>query len=280
MKRIAFHIGEFARLVGVNKRTLHYYDERRIFSPAKVEKNGYRSYSFRQLWTFFMLRIFRAMGLELSEIEDYMEHKSPDRLYKLLTEQEEWLQNEIVRLKRQLRIVKNQRNLLKTVPSIICNEVSEVDLPAAKMVISPNVRALTVKGNWVEAETIAAEHVRYTLHEGLTAGLFFGAMVAAGDFMQKGRECVLSYYFTPTDVSTKRIAKSNLHIRPSGRFVVTYFNGDYYETSDAYDRLRDYIIAHNLEPIGYSYEESVIDDMAATDFRDFITRIAVQVIAE
>lgn len=277
MKRIAFYIGEFARLVGVNKRTLHYYDERRIFSPAKVEENGYRSYSFRQLWTFFMLRIFRAMGLELSEIEDYMEHKSPARLYKLLTEQEEWLQNEIVRLKRQLRIVENQRSLLKTVPNIVCDEVSELDLPAAKMVISPNVRDLTIKGKWVEAETIAAKHVRYTLHEGFTAGLFFGAMVAAEDFMQKGQECVLSYYFTPTEVSARLINKDNLHIRPSGRFVVTYFHGDYYETSDAYDRLRDYIIAHNLEPIGYSYEESIIDDMAATDFKDFITRIAVQV---
>ena len=30
------HTGEFAKLCGVNKRTLHYYDEQGIFSPDHV----------------------------------------------------------------------------------------------------------------------------------------------------------------------------------------------------------------------------------------------------
>ena len=48
-RKRSFHTGEFARIVGVNKRTLHYYDEEGIFRPAHVEPNGYRSYSFQPI---------------------------------------------------------------------------------------------------------------------------------------------------------------------------------------------------------------------------------------
>ena len=72
-RRLTFHTGEFARIVGVNKRTLHYYDEQGIFKPDHVAENGYRSYSFRQFYPFYLLRMLRGMGLEISEIKEYME---------------------------------------------------------------------------------------------------------------------------------------------------------------------------------------------------------------
>ena len=90
-RRLTFHTGEFARIVGVNKRTLHYYDEQGIFKPDHVAENGYRSYSFRQFYPFYLLRMLRGMGLEISEIKEYMEHRSPARLDALLGEQQQWL---------------------------------------------------------------------------------------------------------------------------------------------------------------------------------------------
>lgn len=73
------HTGEFAKLCGVNKRTLHYYDEQGIFSPDHVDANGYRCYAVRQLYPFIMIRLLRQMGLDLAEIQDYMSHRSPAR---------------------------------------------------------------------------------------------------------------------------------------------------------------------------------------------------------
>lgn len=52
-----FQTGEFAKLCGVNKRTLHYYDEQGIFSPDHVGENHYRYYSARQLYPFIMIRL-------------------------------------------------------------------------------------------------------------------------------------------------------------------------------------------------------------------------------
>ena len=64
-RHMTFHVGEFARMTGVNKRTLHYYDSEGIFSPDSVEPNGYRAYSSRQFYPFYMIRMFRDMGLEV-----------------------------------------------------------------------------------------------------------------------------------------------------------------------------------------------------------------------
>ncbi|SEH22396.1 MerR family DNA-binding transcriptional regulator [Selenomonas sp. KH1T6] len=56
-RRMTFHTGEFARITGVNKRTLHYYDQQGIFSPDSIEPNGYRAYSSRQFYPFYMIRM-------------------------------------------------------------------------------------------------------------------------------------------------------------------------------------------------------------------------------
>ena len=39
---------QFAKIHGVNKRTLHYYDDIGLFSPNKKGDNGYRYYDISQ----------------------------------------------------------------------------------------------------------------------------------------------------------------------------------------------------------------------------------------
>ena len=42
-------IGEFARLHGINKKTLMWYDETGLFPPAYINPgNGYRYYKYHQ----------------------------------------------------------------------------------------------------------------------------------------------------------------------------------------------------------------------------------------
>jgi len=67
-------------------------------------------------------------------------------------------------------------------------------------------------------------------------------------------------------------------LRRGGRFLVTYFAGDYMNTAASYARLRDYMQEHGLQPGDFAYEESLIEDMSTADSREFITRIAVPVL--
>ena len=54
-----FTTGDFAKLHGVNKRTLHYYDEAGLFSPQHKGENGYRYYSFEQSMEFELIVTLR-----------------------------------------------------------------------------------------------------------------------------------------------------------------------------------------------------------------------------
>lgn len=58
-----FTIGQFAAIHGIHKKTLMWYDQVGLLSPAFVGENGYRYYSYRQsarLETILMLRLWRS----------------------------------------------------------------------------------------------------------------------------------------------------------------------------------------------------------------------------
>lgn len=277
-RKWSFHTGEFAKILGVNPRTLHYYDAQGIFRPDSVEENGYRSYSLRQCYPFYMIRIFRTMGLDLAEIKDYMENRDPERLDHLLQEQSVWLTGELAKIKRQLRIVDNQRRMLALAKEAVCGQVDEVEWPSARLVLSRNTRALAARENWAGVERLTMEHAGEVNKKQLSAGLSMGAMVAREDFLQPGKESMWSYFFTITEESLRHVDKEYRHIRPAGRYLVTYFRGDYEDTEGAYALLREYIAKHPCEVGDYSYEESILEEMTNADKENYITRIAVPVL--
>lgn len=60
---------EFAKMCGVEKRTLFHYDDIGLLKPAFVRENGYREYTVEQLGMMDMIKIFQACGYPLSEIK-------------------------------------------------------------------------------------------------------------------------------------------------------------------------------------------------------------------
>lgn len=279
--KMGFRTGEFARICGVNKRTLHYYDEQGIFSPDHVEPNGYRNYSVRQLYPFVMIRMLRQMGLDLSEIKSYMTERSPEHLDALLVSQEEWLQQELRRLQDMKRMVENQRAVLAHARTIVCNCVMTEELPAMSLVYSRSARTAMASEDWNGVERIIMEHMRYVLTKGLNTGYGFGAQVAREDFLTPGRETMITRFFTLTDKCLAHIPEDIAGVRPAGRYLVTYFKGDYMDTSAAYDRLRRYLSRHSHLAIGScSYEESMLEDLSTANPEEYITRIAIPIVSK
>ena len=277
-RHMTFHVGEFARMTGVNKRTLHYYDHEGIFSPDSVEANGYRAYSSRQFYPFYMIRMFRDMGLDLSEIKEYMQGRTPEKFARLLAEQEEWLAQEMAKLKRMRLIVANQRQILEKAQKVRLDEVEEQEFADCRLMVSENLRQLCLREDWEGVERHFATHLRDVMEGEVLTGYTFGAMVSSQDFMRPGYEQVVSCYYVPTDKLWRQIPKEYRRLRRGGRFLVTYFAGDYMNTAASYARLRDYMQEHGLQPGDFAYEESLIEDMSTADPREFITRIAVPVL--
>lgn len=72
-------IKEIAKLVGVSKRTLHYYDEIGLLSPADTTEAGYRLYSDKDLERLQQIMFFKELGFELKLIKEILSSSSFDK---------------------------------------------------------------------------------------------------------------------------------------------------------------------------------------------------------
>jgi DNA-binding transcriptional MerR regulator len=66
---MAYTVKQVAAMSGVSVRTLHFYDESDLLSPAYVGPNGYRFYEEPQLLILQQILFYRELGFELKQIK-------------------------------------------------------------------------------------------------------------------------------------------------------------------------------------------------------------------
>lgn len=96
---------EFARMCGVERRTLHYYDEIDLLKPIEVEPNGYRVYASHQIDTMGMIKALQAVGMPLNEIKRLMNEEN-------LTVSMPLLQKQIQLIKEKQEELRNAEHML------------------------------------------------------------------------------------------------------------------------------------------------------------------------
>lgn len=82
-------IGEFAKLSGVSRKNLIYYDSIDLLKPEWIQSNGYRFYHYHQLYTINMIIALKEIRIPLKEIKDYMEAQGPETILPMLRQQKE-----------------------------------------------------------------------------------------------------------------------------------------------------------------------------------------------
>ncbi len=64
-----YTVTKLAQLAGVSARTLRYYDEIGLLSPARMSANGYRVYEQEEVDRLQQILFYRELGLQLDEID-------------------------------------------------------------------------------------------------------------------------------------------------------------------------------------------------------------------
>lgn len=102
--------GEFAKLASTTKRTVLFYDEKGVLKPTQVSRQGYRSYSERQILDYQRILLLSTLGVSLAEMKEFL-GKNGD-LSTLFAEKKELIQQEIRLLEFNLQnLTKYQSNL-------------------------------------------------------------------------------------------------------------------------------------------------------------------------
>jgi len=102
--------GELAKLASTTKRTIHFYDEKDVLKPVKVNSANYRYYLESQILDFQRILLLSTLGVSLDEMKKYL-RKNGD-LAKLFDDKKELIEKEIRLLEFNLQsLTKFQTNL-------------------------------------------------------------------------------------------------------------------------------------------------------------------------
>src|SRR5258706_985569 len=69
---MAYTVNQLALMSGVTVRTLHFFDEMALITPANARANGYRIYEERKLLMLKQILFYRELGFELKRIKEIL----------------------------------------------------------------------------------------------------------------------------------------------------------------------------------------------------------------
>ncbi|MCC8107561.1 MAG: MerR family transcriptional regulator [Planctomycetes bacterium] len=100
-----FTISEFARISGISRDNLIFYDRIGVLKPEKVDYNGYRYYSIRQIWLVYFVMMFKEFGMPLEKIKKISRDRTPERILQVFSNQKEVIGREIRKLQQRLLMI-------------------------------------------------------------------------------------------------------------------------------------------------------------------------------
>ncbi|MBU5336086.1 MerR family transcriptional regulator [Intestinibacter bartlettii] len=271
MKDNYFSTGEFAKLCNVNKKTLFYYDEIGLFKPEIVKENGYRYYSVYQLEVFDIIYTLRDLGVPLKQIKSFIDERNPKSVVEFFEYKTGEIENEIKQLRRKQEIMSNKIKIIKEAENILPN-IDKITIEEQEdefLVLSDSID----KNKFPYDSEAYGKHLDYCYNQGLYIGYPLGFIKTIDDLYSKN-ENAYTYYYNKVKENKEN---ENIIKKPRGRYLVGYINDSYINVSILYKRMLNYIKEHNLEVIGYTYEDVLFDLVAVQNLEDYIIKVSINI---
>lgn len=259
--------GEFAKLVGVTKDTLFYYDKIGLFSPEIKLENRYRFYSFEQLDMFEVIQTLRELDVPLEEIKGYMNHRSPERLLQLFQKERTMLEKQILRLRRMKVWIEKKSEIIKKTMQEDTEIIRLAEEPARYMIQS----CVTDMNEREWAEKIGALFEYCAEHE-IKSAYSIGYRQNVNE-IQKG---VFDGYSIFYELLDEKPQKVKCHVRPAGIYLTAYHKGRWQTQGQTYERILQYARENKIQLGKYVYEDVLFDGLTTSEEDEYLTRIVVE----
>ncbi len=260
-------VGELARLVGLSKQTLIYYDREGVFRPSQVDPhNGYRYYTADQLEVLDTVLSLREMGVPLREIRAHMASRTAEETLALLREQ----QRAAAEKMRRWDLVR--RRLGRKIRSLEALADPDgpwlVDLPAEPVALEP----VAGRRGLLDVDVALKRLLRRAADEGMPHYYQLGDTVAAED-LAAGNFLQFRDAFLPLLWQWPGSAR-----KPAGRYARCFHRGTYETMGRDYEALLARIDGAGLRPAGGSWEFCVLDCLASDEPEEYVTEIQIPVV--
>ncbi len=257
-------ISRFARLSGISRPNLIFYDKIGLLQPAKRGNNGNRYYSQYQLGTTYMILILREIGLSLAEIGTFSKHRTPERMSALFSLQKKKARQGIQKLQDAIDVMQVYVQMAEEVEDIRADKITIQRCAADPIFPGPAIDYST--GKTYAQAIIDFWHYCQAAHIPLNYPL--GARISKKQLMA-GEWHKPEQLYLRTRHSSKR--------KTAGLYAVGYARGNYGQTDGLYKRLVRYIRKCGYVIAGEAYEEYPLNEVSIQNPQDFLIRIAIRV---
>ena len=263
-KEYLYTTGQCAKLNGVNKRTLHFYDEMGLFSPEFKGENGYRYYTCFQTVQLELILMLRKIGLSIEEIIRYQQSPSSTSIADLIIEKKQFIDKSIRELLNTKNFLEQKSQKLSLSLTAKEEEIETITLPEQRILLSA-----PITGAYDDDDFAVAGD--FSLRLKSIFGLYdnFGSRISveklsAGNYADY--DCFFAYGREDTEVYDI--------VRPAGMYLRAFCLGGWKKLEKVYQNICTFAEEHQMELVGYSYEEG-LNEMSLQSRDDYITMITV-----
>lgn len=263
-------ISEFARLSGISRKLLIYYDRYGILCPKRIDPDtGYRYYSYRQMDTANVIVSLRQAGMSLDCIRSYLTHKSPERLLNMLDEQQKHLKEQINTLVHINGMIQSRKTQILRGISSKAGDIFIKECPSENLFLGP---VFPDNYDLAYGWKYTADFYEACRLNNIQLGFSVNALVEFEQLQKKLWNMPSRYYCCLPKGQYKKF-----FTRPSGTYLIGTEYADFGCTDSLYRKMFNYIEKHNIVICGNSYEEYLIDEIAEEDMEHYLLQISIQV---
>ena len=264
-KKYLYSSGEFAKFTGVNKRTLHYYNDIGLFQPEVIRENGYHYYTCFQFAQLELILTLRKVGLSIEEIREYVTRPSDESFAQMMTKKKKLIDESIEQLLSAQTFLEQKAERLRLGMQSHHGKIELCTLPEKKLVLSS-----PISGRYDEDDFSVAAEFSLRLKKLFHLYDSFGSRIST-DNLQKGNFTGYDSFFAycpPASDSWDMILSA-------GRYLRAFCIGDWSRIPAIYQSILAYAREHGLNLTGHAYEEG-LNEMSINDRSDYITMITIR----
>ena len=263
-----FTTGQFAKICGVEKHVLFYYDEIGLFTPEYIDKrNGYRYYNYYQYYTFIVINFLKEFGMSLKDIKKYLDDPSAERLLVVLDEQELIIKQDIERLKLSQAFISHTRKIIDLSKQYPAN-MPLVRFIEEEYIILSEYYADTDRRTFIERYTDFREENNIQMIN------YVGTIYDTKDIINNNTDNVIHLYADYLG----HVDTDNIVLKEGGQYLSIYHHGPYDTLHLAFKHLFDFAFEHNFNLDDFVYEKLLVNETTVKSEDEFIIELSVKII--
>lgn len=266
-----FTIGQFAKLHGINKKTLMWYDEVGLLKPAVIKDNGYRYYTYQQSSLLEAILLLRELNVSITEIKGFLLNRSADSLEKLMADKIREVDDTITHLRAIRAVMSAKKQDMSAIRNLNLSEFSIVEKTEAHYLATVATTADTPFEK--EIELVVEEVKKHQLRR-LHDASYGSIMPVESLYREDFGDYSALYIELPFPTQQK-----GLHIQPRGKYLRAFYQGDWAGLPSRYMEILAYAKGQGLQLYGYAYEKG-INELVIDTLQDYITQIEIPIQTE